>query len=56
MRVIEFLLVGALVVMMLAVGFSFGRFYEREIRPRAETVIERVGEINLPLVPEVPDR
>jgi hypothetical protein len=57
-RILEFFIIGGVVILMFAAGFSLGSFYEREIRPRAESVIERVPdrELNMPLLPEVPDR
>jgi len=57
MRVIEFLLIGSLVVMMLASGWAMGRKYCYEPETAASmnhTVPDR--DLNMPLVPEGPDK
>jgi hypothetical protein len=58
MRILESLLVGAFVIMLLAVGIALGSFMEREIRPCGplkdiENVRRDTEGINLPLVREV---
>jgi hypothetical protein len=55
MRVLEFLLVGVVIVMVAASAWSFGRAYEVEVSPcTSRPPIQR--EMNLPLLPQVAEK
>jgi hypothetical protein len=56
MRVVEFFLIGALVVMMLSVGYALGGFACKTETAESENQRVPDRELNLPLIPEVPDR